>query len=63
MSSSAPLAKPNRFKYNGFEEEIGFDLGWYDYSARQYDPQLGRFSSVDPAADMMRRHSPPRPRL
>lgn len=58
LSSSAPLAKPNRFKYNGFEEETGFDLGWYDYSARQYDPQTGRFTSLDPAADLMRRHSP-----
>lgn len=58
LSSSAPLAKPNRYKYNGFEEQTEFDLGWYDYQARQYDPQLGRFTQVDPAADLMRRHSP-----
>jgi len=58
LSSSAPLSKPNDFKYNGFEEEAGFNLGWYDYSARLYDPQLGVFTSVDPAADLMRRHSP-----
>jgi RHS repeat-associated protein len=57
LSSSAPLSKPNNFKYNGFEEQTDFDLGWYDYQARFYDPQLGRFMQVDPAADLMRRHS------
>ncbi|GAB5524236.1 MAG: hypothetical protein Roseis2KO_21080 [Roseivirga sp.] len=58
LSSSAALSKPNRFKYNGFEKQTEFDLNWYDYSARQYDPQTGRFTSVDPAADLMTRHSP-----
>ncbi|GHE76042.1 RHS repeat domain-containing protein [Roseivirga thermotolerans] len=58
LSSTAPLSKPNRYKYNGFEEQSEFDLGWYDYQARFYDPQLGRFMQVDPAADLMRRHSP-----
>jgi len=58
LSSSAPLSKPNNFKYNGFEEQTDFDLGWYDYQAKFYDPQLGRFMQVDPAADLMRRHSP-----
>lgn len=58
LSSSAPLSKPNHFKYNGFEEQVEFGLGWYDYLARNYDPQLGRWFNVDPAADLMRRHSP-----
>ncbi len=58
LSSTAPLSKPNNYKYNGFEEQTDFDLGWYDYQARFYDPQLGRFMQVDPAADLMRRHSP-----
>ncbi len=51
-------ALSNNFKYNGFEEQTDLDLGWYDYQARYYDPALGRFNNVDPAADMMRRISP-----
>ncbi len=48
----------NPFKYNGFEEQDELDLGLYDYQARYYDPALGRFINIDPAADLMRRHSP-----
>ncbi|WP_394749303.1 DUF6443 domain-containing protein [Spongiimicrobium salis] len=46
------------YKYNGKElnEELG--LNWYDYEARNYDPALGRWFNIDPAADLMRRHSP-----
>jgi RHS repeat-associated protein len=46
------------YKYNGFEEQQ--ELGWnvYDYQARYYDPAIGRFLNVDPAADIMRRHGP-----
>jgi hypothetical protein len=29
------------------EFQNGLDIGWYDYFARQYDPALGRFTSVD----------------
>ena len=58
LSSSAPMSIPNNYKYNGFEEQTEFGLGWYDYMARNYDPQLGRWFNVDPAADLMRRHSP-----
>lgn len=45
-----------RYLYNGFEEQE--EWGMYDYLARYYDPVLGRFINVDPAADLMRRHSP-----
>jgi RHS repeat-associated protein len=37
----------NQFLYNGKELVEGFALGWYDYGARYYAPDLGRFSVVD----------------
>ena len=42
-------ASRNKYLYNGKELE-GEDLGlnWFDYGARRYDPQLGKWHSVDP---------------
>jgi len=39
-----------------FQDELG--LNWYDVSARNYDPALGRWMNLDPLAEEMRRHSP-----
>lgn len=50
LSSSAPLSSPNKFKYNGNEEQTEFELELFDFNARLYDASLGRFSSVDPLA-------------
>lgn len=58
LSSTAPLSKPNNFKYNGKEEQTDFDLNWYDYGARSYDAQLGRWSSIDPLSDIYYSFSP-----
>ncbi|GHE72263.1 RHS repeat-associated core domain-containing protein [Roseivirga thermotolerans] len=58
LSSTAPLSKPNQFKYNGKEEQTDFDLDWYDYGARQYDPQIGRWLAPDPMADAYLEFSP-----
>ncbi|WP_244906456.1 DUF6443 domain-containing protein [Jejuia pallidilutea] len=46
------------FKYNGMEynEELGLD--WYDFGARNYDPYLGRWMSIDPLAEIMESESP-----
>lgn len=39
----------NKHLYNGKELEDDFNLNWYYYGARYYDPQLGRWLQVDPA--------------
>jgi len=47
----------NRYLYNSKELVPDVNLNWYDYGARFYDPQLGRWHSVDPMAELSRRWS------
>ena len=48
----------NRFKFNGKEEQVTGNLGFLDYGARMYDPAVGRWWSVDPAAGDYTGHTP-----
>jgi len=50
IGSSAVGMTPNREKYQSNEYITDAGLNWMSFGARQYDPQLGRFLSVDPLA-------------
>ncbi|MBK7479714.1 MAG: RHS repeat-associated core domain-containing protein [Bacteroidales bacterium] len=58
----AVTTSDNRYLFNGKELQNnllgGVNLDWYDYGARFYDPQLGRFTTIDPLAENGRRWSP-----
>jgi RHS repeat-associated protein len=42
----------NKFTFNGqTEKEISLGLNWFETVYRSYDPQLGRFTQIDPLAD------------
>jgi len=51
--TGTPADKTNRFLYQGKEWQTSLALNLYDFHARQYDPATGRFTGVDPKADIM----------
>ncbi|GAA3655903.1 DUF6443 domain-containing protein [Flavivirga jejuensis] len=54
--ASTNIALKRKFGGKEYQDELG--LGWYDITARNYDPELGRWMNLDPLAEKMRRHSP-----
>ncbi|MDQ0068188.1 DUF6443 domain-containing protein [Chryseobacterium lathyri] len=53
--NSPPNTSSYNYKYNGKEL---LAMGFYDYGARMYMPDIARWSVVDPLAEKMTRHSP-----
>ncbi|RZL07318.1 MAG: RHS repeat-associated core domain-containing protein, partial [Pedobacter sp.] len=56
-TSDLTAATPdNQYKFGG--KELQPELGFYDFSARNYDPALGRWMNIDPMAETSTRWSP-----
>ena len=58
VTSASGNSVAQRWKFGGKELNQELGLNWYDISARNYDPALGRWFNVDPLAEDMFEWSP-----
>lgn len=49
---------PQNYRYNGKELQDEFGLRWLDYGARMYQPELAKWTAIDPMSHKYRRWSP-----
>ncbi|WP_333624252.1 DUF6443 domain-containing protein [Sphingobacterium siyangense] len=56
--SQSSIGVEQPYKLTSKELEKAFDLNTYDFGARQYDMQIGRWTSIDPLAEMFSNASP-----
>ena len=55
-SFTRSYSEPQRFKYNGKEEQE--ETGWIDFGARMHMPDIARFTTIDPQVEKYSFQSP-----